>query len=107
MSVPEGNATGTGVSLSVVLPCPSSPSSLVLQAYTCPLLVTARSNWCPVASPVTMVPGGKCTGTGFVLQNDDEKQDSGPVAVPTPSCPNVLSPQASNDPDDVMDRLEK
>src|ERR1700674_5457488 len=80
--VPEGRLTATGVEMQpqpvvVVVPLPNWPHSLLPQARTWPLEVSARLWSQPPAIAVTVVPEGRLTATGVLLL----------VVVPLPSWP--------------------
>ncbi len=61
---PDGMATDTGMLLRLVEPLPSWPPLLAPQASTWSVEVSATANAVPALTWVTVVPDGRCTGTG-------------------------------------------
>src|SRR5438128_1119789 len=87
--------TATGTSLLVVVPLPSEPAKLLPQALTVWLPSSARLK--PPPAEIAVTPPSSLTATGVSLQETEEKaseQVSGPLLVPSPSCPDALSPHA-------------
>src|SRR2546425_1181631 len=83
------------VSGPVVVPSPSCPELLAPQAMTVPLRSNARLWTSPAETAAT--PLRPPTGTGVLVQGRP-LQPPGPVAVPSPSCPRLLAPQARRPP---------
>src|ERR1700761_6553730 len=87
---PTGSCVSTGVELAVVVPSPSSPSSLLPQHFTPPALITAQV--CSQPDPIAFTPlSSPTTGAGSLLQAfGNSPQICGPLVVPRPSRPSAL-----------------
>jgi hypothetical protein len=92
---PGGIDTATGTELSVMVPFPSSPSSLEPQPQARPVESRARIAVPPPEISLKVTPFGITTATGTELS----------VVVPFPSSPKPLSPQAHARPVESMAAL--
>src|SRR5882757_1119807 len=92
---PFGSFTATGRFLSTVKPLPSAPNPPFPHASTFPVEVRARLWKHPALIAETVVPLGILDVTGRLRR----------LLVPSPSCPLLLSPQASTFPLEVRARL--
>src|SRR6266699_1797292 len=85
--------TSTGTSRLSLVPSPSCPKLLLPQAFTVSLPSKARP--CSFPAEIARTPFRPLTATGDVLQALlPASHVSGPVVVPSPSCPDSLLPQA-------------
>src|SRR5437879_2251447 len=96
-------ATATGVVPHAAEPAPLLPSGFAPQQYAAPLVVTPHAKPDPALIALKVSP--PATATGVVLHAwgcETLKQFWGPVVVPMPSSPAMLSPQQYAAPTVVM-----